>query len=1422
MSYFCETFTGINSLNQESSKGQPIQEKPRITMRKLHLLIVLLSSITFLSPNNVFAQDLGVTAILSVEDYCNRQSDIVVTVNWTTFDGSTLTLPSDFVWELNGVAIAPETNGASIGASNGSFTFNEQIDFNDLNNGPNILKAYTEAAFDGNAANDTTTLEFNSWDLSSAGSVTNDSTACANNNGSTLNLDTRVGTIIEWQSNEGSSWGSIPTATDDTYDYLNLSQTTMFRVAVQSGYVDGIVQPGACPVVFSDFATITINPIPSPPILGNDSPVCEGLDLNLTAANVAGGSFSWTGPNGFTSTDQNPTRTSVALADAGDYFATVSVNGCESPQSSVTVVVRETPDSLHPMSNSPVCEGDTIFLTADADLVGMTYTWVGPDNFSSSVQNPSINNTQLASAGNYSVFGTANGCVGPTQSVNVAVNARPTQPTVTGTTPVCTGDSIELSAASDAGTTFTWTGPNGYTATGDAPVRQNIVAADAGTYYATAFLGGCPSQPGFTQITVRNTPATPAPTSNSPVCEGETLTLNTATVTGATYTWSADNGFAATGQAQNINNATAADAGTYAVLVTKDGCTSDSGFVIVNVNPIPATPSITTNSPVCTGNDLNLMTPMVAGATYNWTGPNNFSSNVQNPTITNVGFANAGNYTLFITNGGCSSDTETAFVEVNQTPNAPGITTNGPLCEGDDLNLQTSIVSGATYTWTGANGFTSSQQNPTKPSVVVADSGDYCVLVTVNGCPSPQSCEVVDVDPTPNAPIIAANSPICEGDTLFLTVTPVANASYAWTGPAGFASSQQDPFVPNVSQANAGDYHCVITVGNCMSPQSTVTVTVNNKPQTPSAGSNSPVCQGEAIMLSSVTVVGASYEWSGPNGYSSTQQNPQINGATSANQGFYFVKITANGCTSDSASTNVVVNGVPNAPSASSNSPVCEESTLELMTPTVTGAVYNWTGPNGFTSSLQNPTISNVQTAAAGTYEIEVTVNGCTSSPGQTNVIVNPKPAQPVASNTGPVCEGQDFTLMVNPVAGATYEWSGPNGFTSTLQNPTIVNADADNAGEYEVVIIVNGCRSDVGTTEVTVIVVGTPEAGSNSPLCEGEDLLLTATDVEGATYNWIGPNGFTSTDQNPTRPNTTVADAGTYGVYATIGTCVGMIAETEVVISPQTQGGMVVEDDTVCGGFNVGPLSLINSVGNVLQWEYSTNGGNNWTVESNQTTSNSYQDLTQTTMFRALVQSPGCAQEFSTSATITVIDKAEGGYIVPENPDVNYEVCVDGNEGTLTLLDFKGDIQNWEASTDEGETWENIFNPFDTYDFVDVDSTTWYRAIVMGCESMDTSEIYVLTVSAAACEGVVVANLITPNGDNKNDTWLIEDIQDYPPIDVSIYNRFGKELYQNSAYNNEWDATYQGQPLQDGTYYYIFRIEGNPKVFKGAINVLR
>lgn len=512
---------------------------------------------------------------------------------------------------------------------------------------------------------------------------------------------------------------------------------------------------------------------------------------------------------------------------------------------------------------------------------------------------------------------------------------------------------------------------------------------------------------------------------------------------------------------------------------------------------------------VCTGGCINFTNTSTGGpfTTTSWTftGATPSSSNANNPT--NICYNAPGTYqvSLTVTNAnGTDTETIAGYITVSPPPTTPTPSSNSPLCAGNSINLSTPTIGGATYAWTGPNGFTSTDQNPVIANSTVAMSGTYSVIASVGTCSSPAGTVSVTVNASPAAPVAASNSPICEGSTLNLTASTVGGATYTWTGPNGFTSSDQNPTIPSATSAMSGNYSVVTNAAGCSSQPVTVNVIISALPNSVTASSNSPVCAGSDLNLTATTVSGATYNWSGPNGFTSNQQNPTIPAASSAISGTYSVTIQIGTCISNPATTTVTVSTAPGAPTAGNNSPVCAGSSINLTATGVSGATFSWTGPNGFTSNSQNPVIPNAGTLAGGVYSVTQTVAGCTSAPATTSVTINPAPATPTVTSNSPVCAGSTIVLSAPTIPNVVYSWTGPNGFTSSQQNPSVPNASATNTGVYTLTVVstTNGCASApanvlVGLGDGLPITI-TP----NNPVIDlGETVQLTAT---GATnYSW-------------------------------------------------------------------------------------------------------------------------------------------------------------------------------------------------------------------------------------------------------------------------------------------------------------------------------
>ncbi|MDD3685650.1 MAG: gliding motility-associated C-terminal domain-containing protein, partial [Bacteroidales bacterium] len=90
----------------------------------------------------------------------------------------------------------------------------------------------------------------------------------------------------------------------------------------------------------------------------------------------------------------------------------------------------------------------------------------------------------------------------------------------------------------------------------------------------------------------------------------------------------------------------------------------------------------------------------------------------------------------------------------------------------------------------------------------------------------------------------------------------------------------------------------------------------------------------------------------------------------------------------------------------------------------------------------------------------------------------------------------------------------------------------------------------------------------------------------------------------------------------------------------------------------------------------------------------------------------------------------------------------------------------------------------------------------------------------AAYC--IIIYNTITPNGDGSNDKWIIENIEQFPRNEIWIYNRVGNLVFETANYLNDWDGTFKGEDLPEGTYFYIIDLGTGKDPYKGHLTIMR
>lgn len=796
----------------------------------------------------------------------------------------------------------------------------------------------------------------------------------------------------------------------------------------------------------SSSVLVTVNPAVSPPPAPTaiQNPACGQTNLNPIGGAPSNVTYYWQGTNANGTSTANPTSLPYNVTASGRYYVRANhTGGCWSLPDSIDITIIPLPAAPNVAANNPACIGQTLSLSATG--TGTSYTWNGPNGFVSSDSVAVANNVNAFNAGVYSVYAIAQGCTATVAAtINITVNTPPASPVPSTNAPVCQNGTLNLFASMVAGATYYWQGPGGFIANTQNTTISPVLLTHAGMFSVQTITNGCSSAVVTQNVTVNPTPAAPVLNSNTPVCSGGVLNLSANGPTGSVYSWSGPGGFVANTQNPAIPNVTMGATGIYSATAVVAACTSAVATLPVNVtaSPAPLTPS--SNSPICEGQSLNLSSTSAGMGTYFWQGPNAFTSALQDPVVNPAFSSAAGTYTVYAVENGCQSAGTTVSVQIQPAPFISSVGSNSPVCSGNNLSLTSATVGGATYEWNGPNGYTAFAQNTSIPNVTPAESGIYIVYATASGCTSLGDSIFVQVNPAPPVPVAGVNSPVCTGDIVNFTSSDAGSGMYSWTGPNGFVSSDQFPFIGSASLTDNGVYNLRIIENGCTSAVASVNLIVYSTPPVPAATSNSPVCGTQALNLMVSTIPNALYTWTGPDGFMAYTQNPVIPNMTQLQAGQYSVEVSVNGCVSNQDTLTVAVIDVPLGVTAFSNSPICVGDNLTLSMTGLPQGQFVWAGPNGFNSTQANVTLSPAFLPKAGMYYVMYNSTICAVSLASIQVVINPLPTQPVVSMVnGFLTSSQVSNIQWNynniPIPGATLPSLNPSGngyYTVTYMDP--------------------------------------------------------------------------------------------------------------------------------------------------------------------------------------------------------------------------------------------------------------------------------------------------------------------------------------------------------------------------------------------------
>jgi gliding motility-associated-like protein len=716
---------------------------------------------------------------------------------------------------------------------------------------------------------------------------------------------------------------------------------------------------------------------------------------------------------------------------------------------------------------------------------------------------------------------------------------------------------------------------------------------------------------------------------------------------------------------------------------------------------------------VCSNTQLNYQ-PLVTGANqYSWT------SQVISGSVTGNSPTGTGKITDSLINNSSSVD---AVVRYTITPifqqcsgspvsylitlkPRPAITASytPALCTGTSSNIQLSTsLANTLYTWTSTvtSGSISGNSNATTP-VSISSINDILVnnsptspstiryIITpyhAFGCAGQPIEALISVSPVVTISNAGADRMICLKDTIRLSGNIALSGPASWSqlsGPNTALINEPNNPITSVGNLVPGLYRFIWTVSNAICPSSrdTVAITISSPVVAGMIPKTANGCTGSnagSFTLTNFNGTINRWEYSTNNGQSwsiinNTSNVQAYNNLTATT--WYRAVVESGACGSVFTDTAIVtIYSLVTPANAGADRVLCLKDTIHLNGNNPTSGTGVWSQVSGPTvlinqSAIFNSSVSNLQ---PGNYSfVWVIGNGvCPSTRDTVSINISTPAIAGKLSGNATVCTGSNngtitltnytgniinWELSTNsgqgwtPVPGSTNTYSYTN-LTTTTWFRTTVQSGACISGNSDTAII-------------TVMPVVTPSnAGLDRLVCLKDTIQLSANTPSSGTGLWSqlsGPN--TSSIAQPSSPSTTVTNlqAGSYRFVWTISNGVCPVGRDTVTIeiSTPTIAGNITGDATVCTGNNSGIFLLNNYTGSILNWEYSTNNGQSWNNINNITNQQTYNNLTITTWYRAIVKSGACASVFSDTAIVTVFP-----LVTPANAGVDNSVCLPAN----------------------------------------------------------------------------------------------------------------------------------------------------------------
>ncbi|WP_184549087.1 PKD-like domain-containing protein [Mucilaginibacter sp. FT3.2] len=1199
---------------------------------------------------------------------------------------------------------------------------------------------------------------------------------------------------------------------------------------------------------------IGINPPPQVPSVGPAPTICPGEKATLSASTIAGQNIEWYEvPAGGSLLHTGSTYTTDFLFANKTYYVQSTSGGCVSSRTPIDVIVKANGTSFQYLTS-------TISTNAGNQTPTITNP-SGSDVFSAPAGIVFISTTTgeinigASKPGTYRIILTGPGTCSGSYIATITITDKPV-PDFMYDSPICqdAGNQKPIFAPGASAGVFT-VAPAGLVFISKGTGEIAMANTRPGTYTITNTIPASGTFPGafsFFKITIAQSVVVSAG-SNRSLPVNTPVALN-GSVTGAPGgVWSGGAGHFSNVNDLHATYTPAVDEGIAKLtLLSVDptgACGPKSATIIITYNTIPPAPTAK-GADICIGTTATL-NAIAQGGSYHWyadaVGGTSLKDNAsfQTPALTATT-----TYYVATTVNGLTSNRTPVKVSVFNAPPTPVVAADTiTICNGNIVTLKASGSVG-TYQWFNESG----QQVATGDSLVTSlltNSTFFTVQAAIGSCVStPKKITVV----VTTVPYVTSGSAdfICGGNPLNYTITAnIPTATFLWSRAA--VAGISNPAVSNQTSTSITDVLINTTAnpinatyaitpfnGSCTGMTINYVVTVYPTPVVTSAAIDT-ICYGSstnyAIHFNTATTI---FSWG-------RDAIPGISNATVTGQAAGVIREVLYNTTNAPVDVTYTINyktsdcdGVPFKLIVTINPQLnITSDTVSLacnktpqgytITSNVAVATFSW--KRGVVAGISNPvatgtgnlideTLINTTTSAITTnYIITPMAYGCEGAPFNHFVVVNPKPDVPVANSNSPVCVGSTIQLRTPSVFNAKYMWTGPNGYSSTLQNPNIP-ATADISGTYNLFVTVGNCTSDA--SPVTVQVNQPPVAKANGPslVCPAINSILLTGSVTGGTSTGVWSS---SNLKGKFLPSSTQVDNVTYIPTAEEKTA----GSVTITLSSTSKDDCTISTSSVLitygkdAGIDAGPSSM-----NVCSQDASVHlngkilapvGTGFWSTTSKDGVFESGNQSNATYL-------PGASDKKNGSVVLTY-NLINSGDCYTQSDSIKiifFGPAALTTEKTRYVLKDKT-ITLHPTVSDEKVTylWSPNIGIGDIHAKEPVITgtvDTTYTLVItdsLGCTTAGTTHIVV-------SPQLTVSNAFSPNGDGTNDNWEIVGLVAFENSTVDVFNRYGSLIFHSKGYGTPWDGRSNGQPVPVGVYYYIVDTKVNGQRFTGYVTVLR